>query len=64
MMVLCDCQAEPRTGRETMRKGMEFIRSVYPDISFRVTDMCACTSSDKVRSRLFCVYRYAMPVFS
>lgn len=40
---------------------MEFIRSIYPDIGFRVTDMCACTSGNKVRCSFSC-YCPAVPV--
>ena len=31
-----------------MTRGIENIRALYPDIAFRVLDVCACSSGDKV----------------
>ncbi|CAL5228911.1 g12132 [Coccomyxa viridis] len=41
-------QEEPRLGRDKLRKGIEYIRSIYPDIEFTVQEGSACTDSQKV----------------
>ena len=41
-------QEEPRIGRDKLKKGIKYFRSIYPDICFTVQEGTACTDSQKV----------------
>ena len=44
-------QQEPRIGRDKLRKGLKYFRSIYPDICFTVQQSTACTDSQKASNR-------------
>ena len=41
-------QDQPRIGRDKLKKGIKYFRSIYPDIRFTLQQSSACADGQKV----------------